>query len=681
MSPASRESFDGLGQGQGGDPASRANLRRGVVLVNMPFASFRQPSLALGLLKASLAGLPVNVRVIDATIDFAELISPQAYDTIGTWRAEDLLADWVFSAALLEEADAPATDPLADSSGPRPWEQYARDVLAGSLPEHRVPHFGKPPLTEELRAMITGARAAANGFLQACCTEVLAHNPLLVGFTTMVQQQTAALALARRVKRSSPDTFIVLGGAACRGPMGSELLRSFPFVDAVATGEGEPVLPALVQRLLDARAAHGDRSPGTGDRPTRGPRLRVADVPDLLANPPASAADAPAESQPVDLDSLPIPDFSDYFARLEQSSLRDIVQPRVPFEASRGCWWGERQRCAFCGQASDDLTYRAKSPQRTLRELSELGDHHPGLPFVFADEIVPQAFAEQVAPLLPDRLPDLRVLYYETRPDLTRVHLTALARAGIRRLEVGIESLSTPVLKLMRKGVSALQGLQLLKWARELGLVVVWNLIWGIPGETEAHDAAMADLVPLLAHLQPPHAVGAVRLDRFSPLYEDRDAWGLNNVRPYPSYSYVYGLPPEALHNLAYFFTFDRGDAEAGNFRAVARLADRIDEWKRAFPRALLWYADDGRRLALSDSRPGFDAEQLTVLDGDHRWLYLACESAQTADRLAAGLTADCGRAVTSKEVHEALAPLVEQGFMVREGERYLSLALAPSHD
>ncbi|MBE3076792.1 MAG: hypothetical protein IMZ75_17985, partial [Actinobacteria bacterium] len=71
----------------------------GVVLVNMPFGSFRQPSLALGLLKATLAPLDVQVTVLDATVDFAAMISPRVYDAIIAWPAVDLLRDRIFAAA------------------------------------------------------------------------------------------------------------------------------------------------------------------------------------------------------------------------------------------------------------------------------------------------------------------------------------------------------------------------------------------------------------------------------------------------------------------------------------------------------------------------------------------------------------------------------------------------------
>ena len=35
----------------------------------------------------------------------------------------------------------------------------------------------------------------------------------------------------------------------------------------------------------------------------------------------------------------------------------------------------------------------------------------------------------------------------------------------------------------MRKGVTALQNLRLLKWCAEIGITPAWNLLYGFPGE------------------------------------------------------------------------------------------------------------------------------------------------------------------------------------------------------
>jgi ribosomal peptide maturation radical SAM protein 1 len=630
-----------------------------VVLVNMPFASYRQPSLALGLLKAALVPLPVSISVLDATLLFAADIGAEAYETIGTWMPQDLLGDRVFAPLL-------PRPPLAGAS------DYERRILAGGSPEHSVPFFGKPPVTAALRRQLRAAEAQAGALLDACLREIVAAAPLVVGFTSMFHQHAASLALAARVKAALPGVCVVFGGAACHGEMGAELLHSFPFVDAVACGEGEQVLPDLVRRLLagtgiagiagllvapDARTASetrpGRTSPENDARPT-----------------PSSETPAPA-----DMDALPVPDYDDYFARLAAGPLMGAFVPRVPFETSRGCWWGQKSRCSFCGQASGALAFRHKRAARALAELQELTGRYPGCPVFVTDEIVAKSYFKDFLPELRDRVPDLRVVYFQVRPDLSKEQLRLLAGAGIRRLEAGIESLITPVLRLMHKGTTALQCVQFLKWARELGIEVVWNLLWGLPGEDPAEYARMAAAVPALTHLQPPNSVGAFRLDRFSPIFEAQDSYGVTDVRPYPSYTFVYDLPEASLDRLAYFFAFDY--ARPQDVAAYTEpLAEAVTAWKETAPTSVLWSADEGERLVLADGRPGFDSGELTVLDGEHLLLYRACDAVQPAARLARLLERETGRSCTPDDVQALLAPLVKQCLMLREGGSYLSLAL-----
>jgi ribosomal peptide maturation radical SAM protein 1 len=378
---------------------------------------------------------------------------------------------------------------------------------------------------------------------------------------------------------------------------------------------------------------------------------------------------------PVDLDSLPHPDFSDYFDRLFEGPLKTGFIPRLPFEASRGCWWGEKSRCTFCGQASEAMSYRSKSASRALDELQALTERYPGCPVVVTDEIVPPAYLDEFLPLLPERVPELEIVYFEVRPDLSRHHLEQVALAGVRRVEAGVETLSTPLLKLMRKGTTLLQNVQFLKWARELGLRVVWNLLWGLPGEDPGEYERMAALVPLLTHLEPPNSVGAFRLDRFSPFFERPAEHGLGRVRPYPAAGYVYGLTEERLSRLVPSLAFDYESDQAVELYTTP-LAEQVEAWKEAWPHSVLAFADHGDNLVLYERRPGFDAEELTVLDGVHRALYLACDAARTVASLARQLGEELGTPLRDGDLEKALAELVESGVMLNEGSRYLSLAL-----
>ena len=86
-------------------------------------------------------------------------------------------------------------------------------------------------------------RAQVDSFLDESVEHIASCRPRLVGFTSVFQQQVASLALAKRLKEKCPGIFVVFGGANCEGVMGAEVVRQFPFVDAVVSGEGDLHLP------------------------------------------------------------------------------------------------------------------------------------------------------------------------------------------------------------------------------------------------------------------------------------------------------------------------------------------------------------------------------------------------------------------------------------------------------
>jgi radical SAM superfamily enzyme YgiQ (UPF0313 family) len=62
----------------------------------------------------------------------------------------------------------------------------------------------------------------------------------------------------------------------------------------------------------------------------------------------------------VDLDSLPIPDYQPYL-RDREASGREPGLAMLAFESSRGCWWGEKHHCTFCGFNQLSRTSRSSS--------------------------------------------------------------------------------------------------------------------------------------------------------------------------------------------------------------------------------------------------------------------------------------------------------------------------------
>src|SRR5262249_27892225 len=196
-------------------------------------------------------------------------------------------------------------------------------------------------------------------------------------------------------------------------------------------------------------------------------------------------------------------DFSDYFQALERSPLREAILPALVIETSRGCWWGQKSQCTFCGLNGEGMAYRAKTPGRVLAELDQLARRHGVTRFDVADNILDMRHFKTVLPELARREAPYQ-FFQETKANLRRDQVGLMARAGITEMQPGLESLHDGVLGLMAKGNSAVINLQTLKYAREFGIFVMWMLLVGAPGEDDRWHDEVAAWLPLVHHLQPP---------------------------------------------------------------------------------------------------------------------------------------------------------------------------------
>jgi len=616
-----------------------------VLLCSMPFGLVVAPSLALSLLKAILAEARYSAKVGYFSLGFAEQISYGAYqDLLGRSNPYQGLGDWLFAAAVF--------DPL-----PRPADDYVEQILRAPSP---ALSGYVPPLMDWVIELALAVRKQVEPFLDRCLQAVAQEAPRLVGFSCLHQQRLASLALAKRIKARWPQTFTLFGGTDCEGQPGAELVRQFPFVDAVVSGPGEVVLPQIVRRVLAGQAVTG--LPGVYSRADPLPPLAQTAYPN-----------APA---PAHLDQNPYPNFDDYFDQLKASRLSLPLFPDLPLETSRGCWWGQKRQCTFCSFSNANVAYSAKSPERALAEVEYFAGKYPGQAMVMADSVLDEAYFQEVLPALAKRRLGAK-LFYAVRATLRRDQFALLRDCGVTRIQPGIESLSTDVLRRMHKGTTLFHNLQCLKWAREFGLEVTWNLLYGLPGEPPEAYPRMAELVPLLTHLPSPLWMGPVHIERFSPLFDRAQHFGLKDLRSPPAYAYIFPFDAEVLTNLSSRFIYaDQDFRPVEAYTRGLRLA--VETWQQVYPHTSFLMWDDGECLHLRDQRPAAVVKQ-TTLKGLQRRLYLACDEAQSLSQLKRFVVAQTGQGTALNEVEGLLQPLVAQKFMLREGQRFLSLAIPAS--
>lgn len=617
-----------------------------VLLVCMPWNLATRPSVSLGILQSVLDREGVPSEVLSLHLAFAEhVIAGLAArgEVISLERFEHLAnditplggGDWAFCVPPYRDPDA-----AADAA------YLAR-------------------LTEQARAedaeLLGRVRELVPAFLDQCCDEILRRQPRVVGFTTTFCQNVPSLALARMIKQRDPSIAVVFGGSNCEGPMGEALHAAFPWVDVVVRGEGERVLPRLVGELL------------AGEPVSAQPGLCVRRDGRVTVEPEASAT--------VAMDDVPMPRYDEYFERVARSALADELRPlvKIPYETARGCWWGAKHHCTFCGLNGATMRFRSKSPGRVVEEVRELARRYECLDFYVVDNIIDMDYFQTVLPALRDAGWDL-ALFFETKSNLRREQVRMLRDAGVRLIQPGIESLSTPILDLMRKGVTALHNVRLLKWCAEHDISVFWNIIYGFPGEPPEAYAAMAHDMQSLTHLAAPNAT-RLRIDRFSPYFEQPASLGLRVTGPLWFYRYVYDVPAPTLAQLAYFFDAETVEpAPADDYTAAAR--EVAAAWKRDTRSSYrsLSYRVGPDLVLISDQRPGIGPARY-VLEREEAAIYLAIDAGATPRAVVRSLRAQYDDVPAEEEVRAFLDELVEARLVYREGDRYLSLALAEDPD
>jgi hypothetical protein len=254
--------------------------------------------------------------------------------------------------------------------------------------------------------------------------------------------------------------------------------------------------------------------------------------------------------------------------------------------------------------------------------------------------------------------------------------VAALRAAGVMRIQPGIESLSDHVLDLMRKGTSGLRNVQLLKWCKEYGIKVDWNILYGFPGETREDYAATLAMLPAIEFLDPPVACGQIRMDRFSPYFQTPEKFGLTNVRPMKPYEFLYPFNRESLMRIAYHFDFDYdpGAAPGGYADDVIRF---VAGWRQSVARGLLSSIQrtDGTLLLL-DTRNCATLNEL-VLSGVEAEAYAYCDEVHSLTAIVRHMREYLPDAeITEPNVIAFLQSLAANRLMLTDGRHWLSLAV-----
>lgn len=275
---------------------------------------------------------------------------------------------------------------------------------------------------------------------------VVASKPRVLALTVTVWNVERSAWLARQLKLRLPKVQIWVGGPEVA--QGSWLFSGeFPF-DVAVEGEGEVVFPLLLES--DGRA----RLPG----------VHHAGEPMLWQSAAPTA----------NLDDLEDPYVS--------GRVRCEADGVVLLETWRGC----RYRCRFCRYHQGRTGHAARKSQTAIAEVFAWARVHRVREIYLLDPSLEQRddlheFLDFLAGVNSTSIP----LFAELRCDMVDPDLAQrLFRAGVRRVETGLQTLTPDALKAMGRSARADRFVAGVRALRAQGIDVKVDLMMGLPGDS-----------------------------------------------------------------------------------------------------------------------------------------------------------------------------------------------------
>ena len=254
--------------------------------------------------------------------------------------------------------------------------------------------------------------------------------------------------LAKLTKSMLPESFVFVGGHSASFIADRFLEHGEGAIDCILKGEGEAVVPELLQAIEHDRTA-------------------IARVPGVVS--PFGSGPAPRFVETLDAIS-PARDL----LRHRKKYFIGVLDPCASIEFARGCPWD----CSFCSAWTFyGRSYRVISPDKAVEDLGRIQE--PGV-FIVDDVAFIQgkhglAIGEAIA-----KKGIKKKYYLETRGDVllrNKDVFTFWKSLGLEYMFIGVEAIDEEGLLKHRKRISLGKNFEALEFARSLGITVAINLI------------------------------------------------------------------------------------------------------------------------------------------------------------------------------------------------------------
>ena len=261
-------------------------------------------------------------------------------------------------------------------------------------------------------------------------------------------------------------------------------------------------------------------------------------------------------------------------------------------------------------------------------EIDGLTRRYRLLSVALMDNLLPARQSPEIFARLQALKKDLS-LFGEIRATTPLATLGVMRAAGVQEVQIGIEALSTRLLRKLNKGTTAIQNLEIMKHCEALGIENRANLLCGFPGSDDQDVAETLATLDFALPFRPPKTV-YFWLGTGSPVWQQPERFGIRGVANHPRYRALF--PPKTLRRITFITQGYRGDQ--GRQRARWRPVEKkVRGWAAVYAalhRApasppILGYRDGGDFLIIRQRRPGADT-QTHRLANTSRAIYLFCE-------------------------------------------------------
>ena len=591
-----------------------------LLLISMPFSKLDVPSIQLGTLSGYLKNKGIPVDVHHAYLRCAEILDPVLYRVISYSMRDEIFYPYFLY--------------------PENFQRYRYMIT------NYFNNFVKyRPISLET------VLARLNSFNEYLLTKLDFSKYSLIGFSVTYDQLKSSIFLSRKIKQRYPDIPIVFGGAYCNGDLGISLLKTFSEIDFIVSGEGEETLTTLFKNLAKKKFA---AIKGLGWRDNGNVKFN-------------------GFSEKLPLDSLPMPEYEDYFHELENCSpnFKNAIRYHlnIPVEGSRGCWWN---RCTFCNLNSQYNDYREKSVERVIEEVKKQVNKYQCHSICFVDNVQRIKNFDKLMSGLKELNKDLNIFLEIRAGRLKKQDYRLMRDAGVTRVQIGIEAFGNKYLKKMNKGVTNIENLAAIKYCQEVGILIIYNLIINYPNEDQCDLQEASENIKFLKSYIPPWAVNSLGIYHGSPVYRNPQDFNIKEIK-IPDHA-LWRFPQKIWQTLISFY-YDYTCINDGNDRRLS-WQEILRTWQQTgrdrIHRPLLYYQDTGDFLTITDQLSENSFKR--ILKGVERELYLFCDSSQTRSAILKQFPE-----ISPDHLERILGKWIAKRWMFKEEDKFLSLAIRMS--